>query len=286
MFGKIVGRFFLKQDLGLKDDATPETITISEIMETYHGWGAWIASQGNFKYKQLFTMFETSDVHPDIVTEMKKFHRVIVPYDYLKDILVGHGVNCVALNEYTTPLVRNRPRVIPKKVNPEKLAFLYVGTHDIRKNVGVLARAFEKFSRGTDHVLIVKTNKTDGLPVSENIKYITNRCTEQQLCVLYNLSDFVISTTRGEGVGMPFLEAQYFDKPVIAHTGGVMGTLAKQYDKWIPLPCEEVPIPEEGVPPFLRKVFHGTWWEVREEDVLKSLERVLENEDHVRDMCV
>ena len=38
MFGKIVGRFYLKQDLGLSDDDTPDTVTISELVETFPMW--------------------------------------------------------------------------------------------------------------------------------------------------------------------------------------------------------------------------------------------------------
>jgi len=104
-FGKIVGRFFLKQDLGLYDDNTPDLITISELIETYPMWPKWIEELPE-KRKQLFTMFETSDVHPDIIENMKLFDKVIVPYDYLKNILIRHGVKCEALNWYTHDLFK------------------------------------------------------------------------------------------------------------------------------------------------------------------------------------
>jgi len=218
-------------------------------------------------------MFETSDVHPDIIREMKNnFDKVFVPYDYLKNILTNHGVCCEALNTYTSPLVRHLPPVIRKKRDPENLVFLYVGTNDIRKNVGTLVRAFQKFAKGTTHRLIVKTNHAMGLPeVDKNLVYVTDKISLDRLAGLYNICDYVISTTRGEGVGLPFLEATYFKKPVVAHTGGVLETLSKTPSSWIPLPCKEVPIPSEGVPDFLKKVFHGTWWDVDEDDVVEVL---------------
>ena len=113
-FGKIYGRFFLKQHLDQPDDDTPDLCTISELIETYPMWSQWI-QQVPEKKVQLYTMFETSDVHPDIIEQMKLFERVIVPFDYLKDILVKHGVNCEAVNWYTSPLVTARPATIQKE---------------------------------------------------------------------------------------------------------------------------------------------------------------------------
>jgi len=110
-------------------------------------WSKWVQQFPMCKV-QLYTMFETSDVHPDIIEKMKVFDKVIVPFDYLKDILVKHGVNCEAVNRYTSPLVSNKPVVIPKKKNPEKIVFLYVGTNDVRKNTVNLVNTFCESSRG------------------------------------------------------------------------------------------------------------------------------------------
>jgi glycosyltransferase involved in cell wall biosynthesis len=257
-FGKIIGRFFLKPHLGLEDDDDAENlVTISELIETYEAWPEWIQSLSG-KRVQLFTMFETSDVHPDIVEKMKLFDKVIVPYDYLKDVLVRHGVTAEAINWYTSPLIRSKPRVLEKKRNPDKLVFLYVGTNDVRKNVVKLTHAFKDLK----HTLIVKTNHKKDLPILENVKYITGYRDLQQMAGLYNICDYVISFSRGEGVGLPFLEAKYFNKPVISHDGGVLSTIKD--DSWIVLPCTEVEIDKTTVPFFLQKVFHGTWWEVNE----------------------
>jgi len=45
-----------------------------------------------------------------------------------------------------------------------------VGTNDTRKNVTTLTKVFAKAMEGTKHLLIVKTNKDDGLTRSTNIK--------------------------------------------------------------------------------------------------------------------
>jgi len=270
-FGKIYGRFFLKQHLDQPDDDTPDLCTISELIETYPMWSQWI-QQFPGKKVQLYTMFETSDVHPDIIEQMKLFERVIVPFDYLKDILVKHGVNCEAVNWYTSPLVTARPATIQKRKNPEKVVFLYVGTNDVRKNTVNLANTFAKVLEGTKHLLIMKVNNRENLVDSANIKYVTEKISMGELAGLYNICDYVVSFTRGEGVGLPMLEAQYFKKPVIAHDQGVFVHIKDP--SWITLPSREVPIDHSEVPDFLKKVFHGTWWEVdyeKAQEVIMSL---------------
>jgi glycosyltransferase involved in cell wall biosynthesis len=273
MFGKIVGRFYLKQDLGLDDDDTPDTVTISELIETFPLWPQWVNQLPHGK-KQLFTMFETSDVHPDIIKNMKLFDKVIVPYDYLKNILTRHGVNCEALNWYTSPLIRSSPRVIKKIEQKNKRVFLYIGTNDVRKNLVKLSETFKEVLEGTDHKLIVKTNKMDNLPESKNIKYITNRLSYGEMAGLYNMCDYVVSFSHGEGVGLPMLEAKYFGKPVISHDGGVLSTIKD--DTWIILPHEEVSIDKTNVPNFLLKVFHGTWWEVVSKEALRIINNLIQ----------
>ena len=259
MYGQILGRFFLKPHLRQVDDDTPDTCTISELVETWPLWPRWIASLPHAKI-QLYTMFETSDVHPDIIKNMKLFHKVIVPLGYLRDILVKHGVHCVSADYYNSPLVLDKPIVLKKRKNPHKIVFLYVGTHDVRKNTKNLVTVFDDILKGTEHVLVMKTNNRDGLPDSPNIRYVTEKVSPGQLAGLYNTCDYVVSFTRGEGVGLPMLEAQYFGKPVIAHDQGVFKHIKDP--SWITLPSHEVPIDHGEVPAFLTKVFHGTWWEV------------------------
>jgi glycosyltransferase involved in cell wall biosynthesis len=273
MFGKIVGRFYLKEDLSLEDDETLDTVTVSELIETFPLWPQWIQQLPQGK-KQLFTMFETSDVHPDIIKNMKLFDKVIVPYEYLKNILTRHGVKCEALNWYTSPLIQNAPQVVQKREQKDKRVFLYIGTNDVRKNLVKLSETFKEVLEGTDHKLIVKTNKMDNLPASKNIKYITHRLSYGEMAGLYNMCDYVVSFSHGEGVGLPMLEAKYFGKPVISHDGGVLSTIKD--DTWIIIPHEEVPIDKTDVPNFLEKVFYGTWWEVETKGTLRILNNLIQ----------
>jgi hypothetical protein len=273
MFGKIYGRFFLNQYLGISGDNELNTVTLSELIETYPCWENFVINaRKEFKYIKLFTMFETNDVHPDIIDKMKLFDEVIVPYDYLKDILLKHGVKCKALNYWTSSLIRSKPKVIHKTRDPSKLVFLYNGTNDIRKNVTTLTRVFAKVFETTEHILIVKTNKPDNLTITKNIRVITERISDEQLASLFNLCDYCVTCTRGEGVGLLHLEGHYFNKPIISHNQGVFKQLGVDI---IPLPSYEVDIDYTHVPDFLKNVFYGKWWEIDENEAIKVIKKII-----------
>ena len=273
MFGKIYGRFFLNQYLGISGDNELNTVTLSELIETYPFWENFIINaRKEFKYIKLFTMFETNDVHPDIIDKMKLFDEVIVPYDYLKDILLKHGVKCKALNYWTSSLIRSKPKVIHKTRDPSKLVFLYNGTNDIRKNVTTLTRIFANALEKTEHILIVKTNKPDNLTITKNIRVITERISDEQLASLFNLCDYCVTCTRGEGVGLLHLEGHYFNKPIISHEQGVFKQLGVDI---IPLPSDEVDIDYTHVPKFLKNVFYGKWWDIDENKSIKLIKKII-----------
>ena len=273
MFGKIYGRFFLNQYLGISGDNELDTVTLSELIETYPFWENFVINTRNeFKCIKLFTMFETNDVHPEIIDKMKLFDEVIVPYDYLKDILLKHGVKCKALNYWTSSLIRSKPKVIHKTRDPSKLVFLYNGTNDIRKNVTTLTRIFANVLENTEHILIVKTNKPDNLTITKNIRVITERISDEQLASLFNLCDYCVTCTRGEGVGLLHLEGHYFNKPIISHEQGVFKQLGVDI---IPLPYNEVDIDYTHVPDFLKKVFYGKWWEIDENEAIKVIKKII-----------
>lgn len=283
MYGKVYGRFFLEQYLGVLGDDTPDTTTLSELIETWEAWPDFIdKAQREFKNVQLFTMFETDDVHPDIIINMKKFCKVIVPFPYLKDILVRHGVNAVSIDFWSSKLIRSSPTVKHKKRDLNKLVFLYNGTNDERKNVRTLTKVFTKASEGTDHILILKTDKSDGLVENDNIKVITERLSIPKLTALFNMCDYCITFTRGEGVSLLHLEGAHFGKPVISHDQGVF-TDIKNYinTPLVSLPSQRVSCSHENVPPYLHKVFHGHWWEVDVEAAVKVLKTIMNPPEQV-----
>lgn len=137
-----------------------------------------------------------------------------------------------------------------------------------------LSYIFSEALEGTDHTLIIKTNKDDGLSQSKNIKVITERLSNEKLASLFNLCDYCVTCTRGEGVGLLHLEAKYFNKPIISHVNGVFKNLGVDI---IPLPSNEVSIDYTYVPQFLKEVFYGKWWEIDKTKSITSIQKLIQN---------
>jgi hypothetical protein len=73
------------------------------------------------------------------------------------------------------------------------------------------------------------------------------------------------------------VEASYFGKPIISHDQGVFFDVRDFVNvPWHVLPSKEVKVDTEHVPGFLKKVFHGTWWEVDEDAAYNVIKRLIE----------
>ena len=260
-FGKVSGRFFLTPHLGITDDGDIDTYTLSELIETYKYWHTWHPPG----IKKLFTMFATSSVHHEVIDAMEHFDEVWVPFPYLRDVLVREGLKTPVhvLGRYSSPLIDGGFVPKEKERDPESTKFLYVGTNDARKNVKQLIKAFlEARSHKPRDQLIVKTNVIDGLPSHPKVNIICGHISLEKLAVLYNVTDFFITFSRGEGVCLPALEAAYFNKPIIATVGGALVNNREYLGNttWHVLPHDEEDISYRGVPYYLHNVFWGTWW--------------------------
>lgn len=124
--------------------------------------------------------------------------------------------------------------------------FLSISQWLPRKGFDILIRAFcEEFSHSHDVQLLIKTKKTKSKSVKEiyaEVNEITKKVgnnppiivyagelTDRQMIQLYQMSDAYVLPTRGEGVGLPFLEAGRAGLPVIATGwGGQTDFLNKQ----------------------------------------------------------
>ena len=141
-----------------------------------------------------------------------------------------------------------------------------MGKNSTRTNLNSLVDTFNKFSKGTNHHLIINTDKQGDINISDNIELITDEVTTS----LYNSCDYVITFTRGEGTGVVILEANYFEKPIIAHDKGIFRDLKNFVNvPWYVLPTREVSISSSS-----DKTLRGTWWDVdcsKSIDILNSL---------------
>lgn len=97
----------------------------------------------------------------------------------------------------------------PDKKDPDKVIFLHYDAFKWRKGWDLVLEAFNrKFENNLNAELWLKTTSKKGIPIAyDNIKCLKNDCTQSDLAEIMQKSDIFVFPSRGEGFGMPALEA-------------------------------------------------------------------------------
>ena len=190
-----------------------------------------VFARNNGRYRVGYTMLETDRIPEEWVRQANQMDEVWVPSRFNVETFRESGVK--------------RPiRVMPLGVDPnyfhpriksypveEAFVFLSIFEWGERKAPELLLKAFnDEFSAKEDVVLVVKTfNRDPGVDVQQQIRDLNLRSSGGQIIVslneivpryqlgaLYRSCDCFVLPTRGEGWGMPILEAMACGVPVIA----------------------------------------------------------------------
>lgn len=184
------------------------------------------------KYKIGFTMLETTGIPKEWVRQCNMMDEVWVPSSFNVGTFRNSGV--------TVPIYAMPLGIDPNYYNPKiktvkrhrKYTFLSVFEWGERKAPEILLRAFSRaFTRNDDVVLVCKIINMDGsvdirrqirnlcidLDNSPEIVILYNTSfSDYEMPVLYRSADCFVTATRGEGWGMPILEAMACGLPAIA----------------------------------------------------------------------
>lgn len=193
----------------------------------------------NAKVKLMYTAWEDNSYPVEWVNEINEhLHGVMVASKFVKEVLLNSGVKIpiYVVNNALENSVKNQ-NVKPYELETnKKIKFLHVSTAKQRKGVDVLLKAYlEEFTDQDDCTLVIKSFpgpdniveqliselKKDNSP--EIIHINSSEFTEEEIAGLNIASDCAVYPTRGEGFGLPILEAMQLGVPVI--TTGYSGAM-------------------------------------------------------------
>lgn len=205
----------------------------------YHSPPAFIDKKERAKYEYclLNTVWETNKIPESWKAILQNFDAVCVPCTHnikaLKNsgasvpvFLVPHGAD-------TKMFHPDNPRT-PLPEGEGRFVFVSIFDFQHRKNPESLLRAYwEAFTTEDRVLLVIKTYGSSRKEIRSAIMnykrklgyveedtaplyVMTGICEEKQLKGLYTAGDAFVLPTRGEGVGLPFIEALSSGLPVIA----------------------------------------------------------------------
>jgi glycosyltransferase involved in cell wall biosynthesis len=210
------------------------------VVEIRHQWPPDFSFAGDRLVVTIFP-WEFHEVPQKWVNRIRRFvDQVWTPSLWTKSVLVNSGVNPDII------------KVMPNGVDPEiyrpdgprrKLAtsktfnFLFIGGMIFRKGFDLLLQTFcETFSAEDDVALVIKVGDLNGayrffsmtdelraamrIPGGPAIELVTEDLSEREMAELYRSCDAFVLPYRGEGFGMPILEAMACGLPVVVPSYG------------------------------------------------------------------
>ncbi len=182
-------------------------------------------------YRIGFTMLEVDGLPADWVEACNQMDEIFVPSHFNKETFVNSGVR--------RPITVTPLGIEPNVFNPSSpsykvegyFTFLSVFEWGERKAPEVLLKAFnDEFGANEKVLLLLKVDNRDpGVNVQQQVAnlglspdrapigFLYNQpIADNQMSALYRSADCFVLPTRGEGWGMPILEAMACGLPVIA----------------------------------------------------------------------
>jgi glycosyltransferase involved in cell wall biosynthesis len=188
----------------------------------------------------VLTMWESDAVPPPLVARLNRADLVLVPCRQNQRALRWSGVRR-PVRVVPLGLSASYAGPSPAKVEPMPMRFLWVGQPNARKGWDLLLAAWaQAFPDEADErvALILKTN-TNGAPAftqaTTRTQVIAAPWTDAQMAELYRACHVFVFPTRGEGFGLPVLEAMAAECLVLAPP---IGGLADFFDARVGWPLD------------------------------------------------
>ncbi len=258
---------------------------------------------------------ETNFCNPSWVQACNNMDGVIVPSNFTAGVLKNSGklTTKVHVIPESFPSYFDRPvkssKFIKSKAKHNFLLFgqLTAPTPDLdRKNTFYAIKWFcETFKKRNDVGLVIKTNMGTNSTLDKSVTrrtlervlkevrpgkypkvtFVHGCMTDEELFEFYNDSSLVslITATRGEGYGLPMIEAASCGLPVVATNWSGHKTFLQE-NSWIPVDYDLITIPNERADD---RIFmpNSMWAMPKEESFKKALKEMFKKRAYYRNQC-
>ena len=261
----------------------------------YHGFPLILSGTFN-KFNVIYTMFETDTLpsgkdwageYGDAIKIInEKADLLFVPCKHNVELFKNSGVTVpieIIPNGVQTDLYPYYDR--SKRPKDHKFTFFMHGTLTLRKNPGMVISAFANLFKDNPDVKLVLKTQSGTLGHMQfvdmgNIEVIDALWTQEQLNKAMQDADCYVFPSRGEGFGLPPLEAMSTGLPTIVSDNTGLSDYAKEpYCLPIPTikksPAQRYPKPWGYV---------GNWYEPDYYTLKKHMLWVYEHQDEAREM--
>lgn len=225
-------------DIAKFDISSDSSIKIDSIVpsNTY-------ASVGKFSNKILYTTVETSTVNKDICTIMDSYDEIWTTSSFCKDAMISSGIK-KNITVVPGPIDIEKYKETSKldlSGQAKKFIFLSVFNWNYRKAPEVLIKSYIKEFSNSDDVTLLMVCRSDkqcndpsiikskidniikkedkGLDTPHIARY-SQPLSEAQLRSLYRSCNVYVQPSRGEGYGLPYIEASMCGLPVVSTKWG------------------------------------------------------------------
>jgi len=187
-----------------------------------------------------YTMIESTRLHPHLAGGLNTMDEVWVPCEANREAFVAGGVNADKLHVFPTGMDLSRfspgrpdPHARWAK-RPDVVRFLIVGEYSGRKGYDLLFDAWAEADLGEGAELFIMCGGKWQPACEHKLNTMFNSVERKRIRVwgaavppaampdMYRQADVFVLPSRGEGEGLPFLEAMACGLPVIGPAAGAM----------------------------------------------------------------
>lgn len=166
----------------------------------------------------LWWIYEANNVPQHMVDKANAADYIITSCEHNKEVFIRNGVKKdikICTFGIDTDIYKYKERVVG-----DKFVFLWVGQKSDRKGLDIVIDAFSKvFKRNDPVILYIKTTGRElqeEYQIHDNVYVDSRIIPESDMLDLYYRSHCLVFPTRGEGIGLPPMEAMATGSLVMA----------------------------------------------------------------------